>query len=216
MPSTAIRDLTQADLPTVARIHVAAFPTSALTSLGQGAVERYYAWQLLGPHQCAASGVEAGDRLVGFCFSGIFHGSLSGFLRRNRAYLAFLLLCRPWLLGNEIVLARARSALQILTRGKKKSSSTAAKDTVKSYGILAIAVDPTHQGSGAGKALMRHCEALAQKAGFTQMHLTVNPDNGQAIGFYERGGWMRVIEEGAWKGFMRKPLQQTPAAMTQT
>lgn len=34
----------------VAGVHVAAFPSSALTRLGSEAVRRYYLWQIEGPH----------------------------------------------------------------------------------------------------------------------------------------------------------------------
>lgn len=70
------------DLPAVAAIHVAAFPDSALTALGVEAVRRYYAWQLDGPHEVFALGVDAvqydndgtiaNKQLIGYCFAGGF------------------------------------------------------------------------------------------------------------------------------------------------
>jgi ribosomal protein S18 acetylase RimI-like enzyme len=79
---------------------------------------------------------------------------------------------------------------------------------VQSFGILSIAVDPRRQGIGAGKSLIAYCEASAFQRGFEQMHLTVEPENRQAIAFYERLGWEKALESGVWKGRMIKRLTQ--------
>lgn len=203
----SIKPLTIAVLPEVARIHKDAFRTSALTKLGLEPVRRYYEWQLTGPHDCYAIGVfSADDELTGFCFGGIFKGSLSGFLKKNRKFLVTWILTHPWLILNPLVTDRIKIALRI-----KKKITTPSKpkltEDVKSFGVLSIAVDPERQGLGIGRLLMDAVEAKARKGGFQQLHLTVHPTNIQAISFYERCGWSKVSTElEEWNGSMRKYL----------
>jgi hypothetical protein len=95
----ASRPLVEKDLPAISAIHLAAFPKSALSRLGKGAVRRYYYWLLTGPHPDSFTiGAWQGEQLAGFCFGGKFRGALSGFLRKNRAYLAWRVLTHPWLI----------------------------------------------------------------------------------------------------------------------
>src|SRR5262249_51814901 len=108
------RPLRQEDLPEMTRIHLEAFPDSALTALGQEAVQRYYAWQLSGVHQLVGLGADLDSRLVGFCLGGVFRGALSGFLRQNRRYLIVRLLTHPWLIFR--FSAQVSTALRSLRR----------------------------------------------------------------------------------------------------
>ena len=40
------------------------------------------------------------------------------------------------------------------------------------------------------------------------MSLTVHPENGQAVRFYERQGWYRTVDaKGRWIGHMLKDLR---------
>ena len=65
-----IRSIELLDLNSIAKIHLAAFPKSALSHLGQEAVRRYYEWQLTGPHDCLAIGaIDEQGRMLGFCSS---------------------------------------------------------------------------------------------------------------------------------------------------
>ena len=87
-----IQNLKLHDLPAVSQIHLAAFPNSALSKLGPEAIRRYYEWQLTGPHDVTALGSFLDDKLVGFCFGGIFRGAMSGYLYKNSIYWIFLII----------------------------------------------------------------------------------------------------------------------------
>lgn len=204
-----VNSLGQSDLPAIAAVHLRAFPRSALTALGREAVRRYYAWQFTGPHDAVALGAWIDDDLAGFCFGGIFRGAASGFVKKNRTYLAVRVLARPWLIASPIFRERAATAARALgplrSRRPGSGSSTPARPR-KSFGILAIAVCPRRQRLGIGSALMDACEVIARERGFEQMHLSVHPDNHQAVAFYERLGWERIVESGNWRGAMHKPL----------
>jgi ribosomal protein S18 acetylase RimI-like enzyme len=199
------------DLREVARIHTAAFPDSVLTRLGTEATRRYYEWQLNGPHDAVALGVFCNNNLTGFCFGGLFRGAMSGFLHRNKVFLAVRVITHPWLAMNPVFRDRLNLGTSILTPRRsaeiRKQAPSLKGETIRPFGILSIAVHPLRQGLGMGKILMVKCEAIAGLSGFHQMALTVHPANHQAVSFYERLGWERVITDGTWRGSMRKHLE---------
>lgn len=208
-----VLDLLQRDLPEVTRVHLAAFPESALARLGPGAVTRYYLWQFNGPHRCEKLGAREGERLQGFVFAGKFNGALSGFLRENKWFLVGAVLFRPWLLldhwfRNHLTMG-ARSLLRTFT-GKRPQVPDRRESSLPkpppSFGILSIAVAPDAKRKGIGSLLMQRCEQSARRWGAQRMHLTVAVDNLEAIKFYEKLGWQRDCQAGEWKGGMVKRL----------
>jgi ribosomal protein S18 acetylase RimI-like enzyme len=204
-----LRFLQKNDLPLVSGVHLDAFPAGALTSLGIEAVSRYYRWQLLGPHDVDALGLWQAEQLAGFCFGGLFRGASSGFINKNRSFLAWRVLTHPWLLGNELFRDRFWAGLKIL-RGliqlKRKSPSIPMGSSRLSYGILAIAVSPRFHRCGVGKRLMDFAEQQAISKGFSHMHLTVHASNIQAISFYESLAWTKDMNGEQWNGRMIKML----------
>lgn len=217
------------DLTAVAAIHASAFPDAALTLLGREAVRRYYEWQMSDAHDAVILGATVENKLAGFCFGGVYRGAASGFLRRNRFYLAWRIASRPWMLGNPVFRRRLSSGKRIrqlcrlllkntekINNGVLKTQKTKPKPEIKfaetettaprSYGILSLGVDKLSQGTGIGYALMNESEAIARARGFVQMDLWVHTDNWQAIRFYERLGWTRILKENTWRGEMRKIL----------
>lgn len=206
--SIEIRKLGQQDLPAIASIHKLAFPGSALTALGASAVRRYYEWQLTGPHDVSALGAFHENEMAGFCFGGVFHGAMSGFLRKNRAYLAWRVITHPWLAANPLFRDRLINGLKVLRRFPKPSRTNRPNPIHQklSFGILSIAVNPEFQGKGVAKVLMMESEAIAKRQGFNEMNLTVSPDNYRAIRFYDSLGWQKVTRESAWSGEMVKSL----------
>jgi ribosomal protein S18 acetylase RimI-like enzyme len=209
-----LRPLTTSDLPAVTRIHLAAFPASALTSLGAEAVWRYYAWQLNGPHEATAVAAWHGAEMAGFYFGGVFRGALSGFLAKERGYLAWRVVTHPWLIASPLFRDRMSTGLRVLRKKLRPQPAAPLNAAPKpprprQFGILAIAVHPSYQGAGVGQALMESAEQAARAGDFPEMQLNVNPDNHQAVRFYERLGWQRVTSNTTWQGDMIKPLNGT-------
>lgn len=201
----SVRELRRDDLADVADVHIAAFRDSSMTSLGHEALRRYYRWLLEGPHRSTALGAFDRDRLVGYSFGGVFNGALTGFLRANRVFLAWRVATHPWLIANPLFRDNIALALQLLRPRRVASPSNQAEP--RPYGILSIAVDPARHGKGVGQALMRRNEQIARTTGFDRMILTVAPTNTQAIRFYERDGWQKLMVDGTWsKGAMTKRL----------
>lgn len=204
--SPSVRLIIRGELVHVAAVHLEAFPSSVLTKLGDDAVRRYYDWQLSGPHDCVALGGWTGDQLAGFVFGGTFDAALFGFLRRDRMFLMGRLLQRPRLLVDPELRPSIRTGLQSMVRRRARSVGPVV-ERPSSFGILSIAVRPSAQGSGVAQQLLAETEQAARARGFEHMNLTVDPENGRAIRFYERNGWIRDHPHGAaWSGTMRKAL----------
>ena len=202
-----IRQLESKNLPEVARLHQKAFRESALSRLGLEPIRRYYAWQFTGPHSCYAVGAyDEHDALVGFCFAGIFRGSLTGFLASNKRFLIRWVLTHPWLIVSPLVIDRIKMAFRLFA-GKRAPVPSTYISKYPHFGILSIATDPEKQGMGIGKLIMSDVEREALARGFTRMQLTVHPTNMQAVIFYERCGWERVNDDaGEWQGRMVKKI----------
>ena len=196
------------DLPAVALVHTRAFLDSALTRLGPEAVRRYYEWQLHGPHEHHCIGVFQQDCLVGFAVGGIARGALAGFVKKNKWFLLGQIFRKPGLVFSGRGRRAIVSAFLALRRFRKPSKVPLPEklERPKSFGILAIAVDPVCQGKGVGLQLMEHLERIARNHHFPRMHLSVNVKNIQAIRFYEKLSWVRGGANPVWNGFMEKHL----------
>jgi ribosomal protein S18 acetylase RimI-like enzyme len=72
-----------------------------------------------------------------------------------------------------------------------------------------IAVDPTHQGTGVGRALLEHAEAEARRAGFDSIYLYTHETMSENLDLYRRIGYVEYDRRPVVVGlsvYMRKPL----------
>lgn len=199
-----VRDLATEDLEVVSRVHMNAFGDSVLAQLGEEAVRRNYAWQLDGPHDLTAVLAERRGEGVGYLFGGVFRGSTIGFVKREKWFLARRVALRPQILLRGVGWNRVMLAGRLLLR---RHSAPQPEDPSRvperSFGVLAIAVDPAAQGSGVGARLMDEARRSALAAGFERMHLSVHPGNDQAVRFYRNLGWTEMPDaDGHWAGRM--------------
>ncbi len=203
MAEFRIARIARAEVGAVVPIHQNAFRNSAITAFGSEAIRRYYLWLVEGPHDAALMGAWDGPALVGFCAAGVFRGAMNGFLRANRMYLAGHMARHPSLVLSPMIRDRIRTALSITLRFSRVARGMPTTQTrAPSFGVLSIATDPAVRGAGAGLALMREAEQRARAEGHAQMTLTVHPDNGPAVRFYERLGWIRQPGQVPWTGTM--------------
>jgi ribosomal protein S18 acetylase RimI-like enzyme len=205
-----VADLAESDLQEVAALHLRAFPDSELGHLGVEAVRRSYLWQFEGPHDLTALGAWDDGQLVGFLFGGVFRGSTMGFVKRERWFLLGRVLRHPGMVVRRASIDRIALAARLLVRRSPALPEAERPEGVpaRGFGVLAIAVDPSRQGGGAGRLLMARAEEAARAGGFERMHLTVHPDNDRAVRFYELDGWTRSAGDGGrWNGQMTKPLR---------
>jgi ribosomal protein S18 acetylase RimI-like enzyme len=72
-----------------------------------------------------------------------------------------------------------------------------------------VAVDPSHQGIGAGKALLEHAEIAARDAGFDSIYLYTHERMVENLALYKRIGYVeydRRRHAGARIVYLRKNL----------
>lgn len=205
-PLLTIRSLTVEDISEVAHIHIQAFPESALTRMGFGIVYKYYKWLHQGPYKGYRTGVVDNDRLIGYCFAGMFRGSEADFIKKNWLFFLWHLLIHPWLLLERQIGARIKYGLEAVKKYSIREKFIASRPIIPRFGILAIAVIPSMQGKGAGKLLISHAEDQARWEKFSSMRLIVHPQNTRAAAFYEKLGWKRKIVKEEWSGLMVKEL----------
>jgi ribosomal protein S18 acetylase RimI-like enzyme len=198
-----IRSIMDSDLSVVADIHSLVFPDSALSQFGVKTIQRYYSYQLNGPHDTLCICALDDSKITGFCFAGIFRGAETGFLLQNRNYLIWRLVTHPWLFTNEMVRKRMKGGIQNLWRYKQQSIELPITPRVEKFGVLSIAVHPQFHGRGIGKLLMKDIEKKACQKGFSSMRLSVRQSNLKAVLFYEKLGWRKIVAtDGIWWGLM--------------
>ena len=203
-----IRVLTSDDIPAVAAIHRAVFPHAAISRLGQGAAKKYYRLLISGLPGLVGLGAFEQNQLAAFCIVGSQQVTEASFVRRHVPFIAWRVATHPWLLVEPFIWSRIGSGLRLLLPHPPSSVAPAAtrRNADASYAIQHIAVHPGYQGRGLGRQLLIASENLARERGCAEMHLSVYLDNAQAIGLYERMGWQKDFQDGAWRGFMFKRL----------
>jgi ribosomal protein S18 acetylase RimI-like enzyme len=72
-----------------------------------------------------------------------------------------------------------------------------------------VAVDPAHQGTGVGRALLEHAELAARREGFDAIHLYTHERMTENLALYRRVGYVeydRRLHGDACLIYLRKPL----------
>jgi ribosomal protein S18 acetylase RimI-like enzyme len=72
-----------------------------------------------------------------------------------------------------------------------------------------VAVDPAHQGSGVGRALLEHAEVAARRAGFDSIYLYTHELMAENLALYSRIGYVeydRRMHGDACLVYLRKEL----------
>lgn len=204
------------DLAAVVRLHQRVFPDSVLTRLGPEALERYYAWQLLGPHDVVAIGVASSGRLLGLLVGGRFRGTVAGFVKQDPTFLARRVLRHPSVVVHPAGRRAVRTGLRLLVRPAGAGQVERPERVPDgSFGVLVVAVDPDAQRTGFGRVLLEEAERRARELGFERMHLTLDPTNWGALAFYRELGWQRLGLPGdtdrAW--LVGKELGEPPSSV---
>jgi ribosomal protein S18 acetylase RimI-like enzyme len=185
-------ELDDRHLPAIVALHARVFPDAVLTELGPEVLDRYYRWQVLGPHDVLALGVASpdGDGLDGLVLGGRFRGSMIGFVKQHPALLARQLLRHPGIVLQGRGRAAVRTGVRLLLRPARTTRiERPERVPAGSFGVLVVAVDPGAQRRGVGRALLAEVEDRARQAGYERMHLTLDPTNAAATSFYRRLGW---------------------------
>lgn len=173
-----LRPMVAADVETVVRVHLAAFPGFFLSFLGPRFLGLFYAEAVALGEICTVA--TSGGRVVGFVMGSAQPGGFFKKLIRRRV-LAFGLAALPAVLRKPTTAARvARALVKPKQAGKAEGIST----------LMSIGVDPGAQGLGAGKALVLAFLDEARRRGARAVDLTTDKiDNDRTNAFYRSLGF---------------------------
>ncbi len=178
-----IRPMRPDDVPRVVEIHLASFPGFFLSVLGARFLALLYTCILSDTRGIALVAADDGSRLVGFV-AGVTRqeGFYRSLLRRHLVAFAFAsvgaLVRRPRLLGR---------LLRALRRPAEAAASSAEAC------LMSVAVAPTTEGRGVGRALVdAFCGALAARGVDAVCLTTDSHDNDRTNRFYTASGFTRA------------------------
>jgi GNAT superfamily N-acetyltransferase len=171
------RQMLDADLVEVVKIHQIAFPGFFMTQMGKGFLLFYYRFCLRFPYSlnwvCEDSNGELVGFVVGFGQPSQFYAALSKSRRNALLPIISAFLCNPQLIPR---------FLYNLKRGNYLNSA---------WGDVELAsIGVTHPHIGTGKVLLKAFLELAAKNQYTTVYLTTDAVGNEATNsFYERNGF---------------------------
>ncbi len=204
-----IKSTLPSDLSALARCHLAAFPESLATALGQRYCFRMLSWYLSTDKTFLFHIEDEQGRCAGYCGGMISDGSLgtgsaSGMAQHTFKAALWAFATHPWVFFHPEVRAKwpllwKNLLMKLGLRKKVHFSPEQAQRMAKDphAGLVVIGVDPAFQGKGYGSLLLKEFERRAlEDYGIRKLQLTVLADNAQAIRAYERNGWVRGEVKG--------------------
>lgn len=200
-----IQYATTNDLYKIAKCHIAAFPKSVTSLLGEKVVASMLQWYLSAPNKFLFY-VEENGKVTGYCGGFLMdgsdaYGSGSGMTQFgfNQAAGAFAL--RPWILLHPEVRNKYKFILTNVARklGLKKEQPMAVtqpkpKNEPLTAGLVVIGVVPNLQQKGLGTLLQQEFERKAIEMGAKRLSLSVRKQNEKAIRSYTRNGYLKRDE----------------------
>lgn len=181
----SIRPVGDDEVDELARLHIAAFPESALSMLGSRVVGSYYRYRFDVAVRLLALGARSRDGLVGFLVAGTFSSGWRTFLRRHLLLVLVALARRPWVVLRRRFWSATETAAGLFIPWRSVSLPI----EKGSVGVMAVGVAPPLRRSGVGMMLMEEAERRLRVDGVRWMHLSVRRDNTGARTFYEGLGW---------------------------
>jgi GNAT superfamily N-acetyltransferase len=173
--------LPQEQVDAVVSLHLNAFPDFFLSILGPRFLREFYVSFLMDQAAMAFVACAERDEVVGAIVGPLDpHGFFSRLLRRR--WWAFCLAALATALSHPSIVARLIRALRY--RGDVPKGSVRAL-------LSSVAVAPSAQGRGVGKALVLRWLEEARRRGASGCYLTTDADNNRAVnGFYLSLSWI--------------------------
>jgi GNAT superfamily N-acetyltransferase len=179
-PPITVEPLASQDLDTVVRVHLEAFPGFFLSFLGPRFLKEFYASFLVDPAGMGFVACEGEVQVLGAVVGPL---NPQGYFKRllRRRWWAFCLASVGAAARNPACLKRLIRAA--FYRGEAPSGPVRAL-------LSSVAVLPSAQGHGVGKALVRRWTQEARRRGAVGCYLTTDAQgNNGTNAFYQRAGW---------------------------
>jgi ribosomal protein S18 acetylase RimI-like enzyme len=178
-----VRAATDADLPTIAALHRAAFPQHFMTSLGLGFLAEYYHHVLDHSGNIAFVAV-ADDQCVGF---------VVGFAEPSAFYRSLRRRALPISRHVFTTVVRRPRIPMAMVRRLRRSEGLGAAQPVGFGELSSIAVDPRSSGQGVGSGLLAEFVEQAKANGWSGVYLrTDGVNNDGAIRLYAQAGFSQT------------------------
>lgn len=200
-----IQYATTNDLYKIAKCHIAAFPKSVTSLLGEKVVASMLQWYLSGPNKFLFY-VEENGKVTGYCGGFLMdgsdaYGSGSGMTQFGFNQAAGAFARKPWLLLHPEVRKKYKFILTNVARklGLKKEQPMAItapkpKNEPLTAGLVVIGVIPNLQQKGLGTLLQQEFERKSIEMGAKRLSLSVRKQNEKAIRSYNRNGYVKRDE----------------------
>jgi ribosomal protein S18 acetylase RimI-like enzyme len=206
-----IRQMTEADLESVIRIHRESFPGSRSTELGGRFLKKMYKWFINNYPDFSLIAV------VDSTPSGLITGSLGSYSQKLFRYtlpeVAFGFVTNPRLLLRQGLFALSFRHLKgLFTRPSIPPGVMLSGQGSLVASLGSIAVGQRGRGKNVGDALMRAFENAAMMNQANSMFLSVKVDNTSARRLYERCGWQLTLVDdlknmACYAKTVRKPME---------
>jgi ribosomal protein S18 acetylase RimI-like enzyme len=193
------------DLNKIAKCHIAAFPKSVTSLLGDKVVASMLQWYVSAPNKFLFY-IEENKTVIGYCGGFIIdgsdtYGSGSGMTQFGFNQAAVSFARKPWLLFHPEVRKKYAFIFTNVFRklGLKKEqpmtiSTAKIKNQPLTAGLVVIGVIPSLQQKGLGTLLQQEFERKAQELGAKRLSLSVRKQNDKAIKSYIRNGYHKSDE----------------------
>jgi len=197
-----IRQSQEQQLPDLAACHMACFPTSFATKLGNAYVQKTLDW-FLQNEQRFLFHCEADEKVVGYCggFAPAFYGdgSSSGMLQHAFKEAIKGTLMKPWLAFHPELFQYYphvfRNLKKRLFRKTPTPNAKAPEQFNQVVGLVIIGVHPKYRGKGVFELLMKEFERQASMLKRNEVNLSVKKENLRAINAYKKFGWHVKFEQ---------------------
>lgn len=178
-----IRKATEKDINSIVDIHIDAFKSFFLTSLGSDFLRFYYSCFIKSDETVITVAEEDGV-ILGFSASTMLcRGFNSRLIKKN--FLSFAAL------SIKLIFVSPKSLFRLIKNLTKKSNDV--EDDEEYAELYSIGVAKTAQGKGVGKKLLSYSESIMKENGAKQVSLTTDFDNNETtIGFYHSMGYQTL------------------------
>ena len=204
------------DLHKIAKCHIAAFPKSVTSMLGEKVVASMLKWYLSATNKFLFY-VEENNLVQGYCGGFIMdgsdaYGSGSGMTQFGFNQAAGSFARKPWLLLHPAVRKKYQFILKNIMRKvgllKEQPMAVASpkpKNEPLTAGLVVIGVIPNLQQKGLGTLLQQEFERKAIKMSAKRLSLSVRKQNEKAIKSYTKNGYL-ISDENETSFIMTKDL----------
>lgn len=181
------------DLPSLTRVHQAAFAGTLGASLGPRYIEAMFRWYLLEPGAINLVALH-GAEIAGYVF-GAADGHWDRFNRALAPTVVASLLRRPRNLLHPRFLEKIPLHLRSVFGPRRPEEGTVADDEPV-YNLCGIGVSPSLRKQGIAADLIDQFEGRAWAAGFGSIILSVHASNTAARRLYESRSWRTTSDDG--------------------